>query len=737
MSKKPHKNNFNPLLSNTECTKTILLVEDEVLIAMDEAAVLKKHGFRVITAYNGKNAIEAVLEHDIDLVLMDIDLGEDKMDGTEAAEIILQERDLPVIFLTSHTEKEMVEKVKGITRYGYVLKDAGEFVLIESITMAFELFRSYSLIREKERQLELAMDAANHAFWDFDIDTGNTYFSPRYFEMLGYRPDELPMYISTFENLIHPDDRKSIVPKIFEKVNSGAAFEEVFRMKTKEGEWKWIRGAAKSYDKDEEGVPHRVVGTHEDITDRITAENQYQEAKLFYESILETVRAGIWVTNRDDGIIYVNAAMASIAGVKKEEIIGKRVLRDFPSATIGELKAFYKETKKTLRQVDYEASVTTPAGDSTIQKGWLFPRVRDGNYDGIICTIQDITHDKKTREALEQSERKYRSLVELSPDGIATVTSFGKVTSVNQAFADLTGYTKEDFIEKHFTQIPTLVKQDLPTYRHMFETILKSNKDNVFTFKWRHRSGEVRIGEARSKRLQFDSGGPTIQCVVRDITEQKKAEEGLKKALDEKNFFMRELNHRTKNNLAMISSLINLKNSSLKDDDRVDLSDLIHQIESIRIIYEKFSQTDNWTHINIKTYIPELLDSIFSPFTEKNVSVVTEFDDITMSAKNALPIGLIVNEIAVNAVKHGFDREDVEGKARFSVRFQQERNGKLYTLTLSNTGKPFPDGIDLNNPTTLGLKIVSDLVRQLNGTIKLKRKPRTEFTITFPVADES
>ena len=127
-------------MADTAPAKTILLVEDETLIAMNETAILKKHGYNVVTAYTAKKAIEAAASPDIDLILMDIDLGKGKMDGTEAAEVILQARDLPIVFCTSHGEKEYVDKVKGITRYGYVLKNSGEFILKQSIDMAFELF---------------------------------------------------------------------------------------------------------------------------------------------------------------------------------------------------------------------------------------------------------------------------------------------------------------------------------------------------------------------------------------------------------------------------------------------------------------------------------------------------------------------------------------------------------------------------------------------------------------------
>ena len=122
--------------------KRILLVEDQAIIAMGEAAILRKNGFEVVHAYSGEKAVEASLaDTEISLILMDIDLGRG-IDGTVAAGKILEKMDIPIIFLTSHAEKEYVDKVKKITGYGYVLKNSGEFILIESINMAYTLFEA-------------------------------------------------------------------------------------------------------------------------------------------------------------------------------------------------------------------------------------------------------------------------------------------------------------------------------------------------------------------------------------------------------------------------------------------------------------------------------------------------------------------------------------------------------------------------------------------------------------------
>jgi PAS domain S-box-containing protein len=132
--------------------KRILLVEDEAIIAMGEKMMLERNGYSVVIAGNGAKAIQlAGSDASIDLVLMDIDLGKG-MAGTDAAKAILAERELPVVFLSSHTEPEVVEKTEGITSFGYIVKNSGETVLLASMKMAFRLSDS--------RQRELAKEAA-------------------------------------------------------------------------------------------------------------------------------------------------------------------------------------------------------------------------------------------------------------------------------------------------------------------------------------------------------------------------------------------------------------------------------------------------------------------------------------------------------------------------------------------------------------------------------------------------
>ncbi|HDP79444.1 MAG TPA: PAS domain S-box protein, partial [Spirochaetes bacterium] len=199
--------------------KTLLLVEDEGLLAMGEVKTLKSFGYRVLTADTGEGAVKTALDNDeIDLVIMDIDLGKG-IDGTEAARRILEKRALPIVFLTSHGEREMVEKVRGITHYGYVLKNSGEFVLRSSIEMAFELFEAHEELRRGNEELRAVSDRLlgilEHSpllISEFDLEGRYWLVSRSIGKMFGMEPGELVG--KSFHELLPPEQARVFLERI-------------------------------------------------------------------------------------------------------------------------------------------------------------------------------------------------------------------------------------------------------------------------------------------------------------------------------------------------------------------------------------------------------------------------------------------------------------------------------------------------------------------------------------------
>ena len=192
---------------NDDVEKTILLVEDEAFMAMSEMLTLRENGYKVVTVFTGEKAIEAVEKSSkIDLVLMDINLGRG-MDGIQAAKLILEKHALPVIFLSSPTDRQLVEKSYKVTSYGYIFKGSEEIALIASIKMAFRLFESQLKERQKEEALRKSeekyrpiLQAAKDGFWRVNIEGSLLEVNDAYCRMSGYSAQELlDMFVPDLE----------------------------------------------------------------------------------------------------------------------------------------------------------------------------------------------------------------------------------------------------------------------------------------------------------------------------------------------------------------------------------------------------------------------------------------------------------------------------------------------------------------------------------------------------------
>jgi PAS domain S-box-containing protein len=245
---------------------SILLVEDDVIIAIAETKMLENLGYCVHPVYSGSAAIEAIRnEPALDLVLMDINL-DPGIDGTDAAVQILAHRELPIVFLTSHTERSFVERVRKITRYGYIIKNSGAFVINSSIEMALELFDAHKQLAAAKERLAYALEGSNDGLWDVLLQTGEVYLNHRGCEILGYEDRELPEVAQIWSDLVHPDDMPKTLHALDEHLQGRKGnFSIIQRLRIKSGKYKLVLTRGRIVQRDPDGRPKRMVGTHTDL----------------------------------------------------------------------------------------------------------------------------------------------------------------------------------------------------------------------------------------------------------------------------------------------------------------------------------------------------------------------------------------------------------------------------------------------------------------------------------------
>ncbi|MBE0517381.1 MAG: response regulator [Methanophagales archaeon] len=228
---------------------------------------------------------------------------------------------------------------------------------------------------------------------------------------------------------------------------------------------------------------------------------------------------------------------------------------------------------------------------------------------------------------------------------------------------------------------------------------------------------------------QFDSN--SLNRSIRHAIERKCAEKQIKASLREKEILLREIHHRVKNNLQIISSLLYLQSKHIKDAVALDMfRDSQNRIKSMALIHDKLYQFKDLGKIDIAEYIRALATDLFHSYGVEPDGVKLKIDvhEVLLGVDTALPWGLIINELVSNSLKHAFP-DGKEGTIR--IELLRSVNEHTFILIVSDTGIGFPKDFDFRNTGTLGLQLVITLVEQLNGTIELDRSRGTEFKITF------
>ncbi len=713
--------------------KTILLVEDEAVIAMKEEDILAKNGFKVKAVYTAEAAIQAVKTGEIGLVLMDIDLGEGMMDGTAAAETILSQQELPIVFLTSHTEKKMVEKVKGITRYGYVLKNAGEFVLIESINMAFELFYAYSALQKENRQREktekkLQETAALYRhLMENSIDavyllgeTGNVLNANKVAcEMIGYTKDEL---LALTIDDIDPNFPSQKFIEFWESKPEGSTvlFESLHKHKNGEIIPVEVNGIFFLLDGEK-----YLFGVAREIRKREKTEDALKKNSERYRKAQALGKVGNWEYNIRTTEFWGSDEAKRIYGFDPGSLSFST--EDVESCIPEQERVHQALVDLIEKEKEYNIEFEIITNDTRERKTIVSVAELEKDERGNPLKVTGVIHDITERKKIEERLRSAQKLVN---------------TGYWDWFMDTGELIWSDEVYEIFGQNPDTFTVTAESFEHMIhpedlhdfiterEQALAESRDVDIEHRIIKPDGEIRYVHEIAEIIRNEKGEVIqVKGVVQDITDRKHIEEKLSRALKQKDDLMQELNHRVKNNLLMVSSLIELKNDDL--GDAADLSELLHQIDAVRILHENLYESEDTDHINMRAYIHDLLTLIFSTFSREHVIVKKSVDELRLPAKRAVPVGLIINEIATNAIKYGFtDDKDSE----FAVELKKNPADDQCVLTVSNSGKPFPKEIELDNPKTLGLQLVSALVQQLQGTIELQRAPYPVFTVRFPIS---
>jgi two-component sensor histidine kinase len=216
-----------------------------------------------------------------------------------------------------------------------------------------------------------------------------------------------------------------------------------------------------------------------------------------------------------------------------------------------------------------------------------------------------------------------------------------------------------------------------------------------------------------------------VQIVVQDIRERKNAEDLIRSSLEEKEILLKEIHHRVKNNLQIISSLLDLQSRGLEDSLKSVFEDSQHRINSMALIHEELYNSGDLARIDFATYARSLANNLLGTYSPKGVLLDVQVDALPLNLDRAIPMGLIINELVSNALKYAFPN-DRTGRISITLKTIDENS---FVLNVSDDGVGIKGEINQVNPSTLGLKLVYTLAMQLKGRVELNRDNGTSFSI--------
>ncbi|MHA2007529.1 MAG: PAS domain S-box protein [Promethearchaeota archaeon] len=283
---------------------------------------------------------------------------------------------------------------------------------------------------------------------------------------------------------------------------------------------------------DQEGNVVQLIEYNLDITDRKKAEEELLNIKEFYKNLLDGLINGVWVTDEEDNINYVNKGMEKIAGVSADNIMGINVLTDFPKSTLKYFRLLYLEAKNSLKPLYYEEiPVTTPAGRDSFQSGWLIPRVKNNFYEGMICTVDDVTQRRYAEQKLKESEEQFRLLAEQALMGIC-IAQDNRIKYINKAYADIWGYSVEEMMKWDLKKVFEVIHpEDREFALDQLGKKQKGEKDIVIHYQYRGftKSNDLIWVDQYSKSILY-KGKPANFVTLVNITELKQAEQRIKES---------------------------------------------------------------------------------------------------------------------------------------------------------------------------------------------------------------
>ncbi len=495
------------------------------------------------------------------------------------------------------------------------------------------------------------------------------------------------------------------------------------------------------------------ITTVRDITERKQVEDAWRESKLLLDATGRMARVGGWELDPETSQVRWTEETYRI----------HEVPLDYEPPLEEAINFFHPDDQERLSQAirraldegesyDLELRFITAQGNHLWTRTICQPQIVDGQVVKLMGTFQDITERKRATEALQRERANLSALVENTDDRIWAVDTEYRLIIGNSCFLE----GLESGIQQHIRVGESVLVEGLPAetldeWRGYYDRALNGETFSVETET--HFAQEPRYIDYRFNPIRTSQGevmGVTISG--RDVTVRRRIEEQVKTSLQEKKALLAEIHHRVKNNLQVVSALLDFQLEDLAEQERTPRVQRAFQESQNRIytmarIHEHLYHSDDLAWVNMGNYLENLAQYLYQTCATHPVSISVEVDDIVLNINAASPCGLIINELVSNALVHAFPPERDQAldpapapeNEQDEIRILLRPAGKSgdeneLELVVGDNGRGLPPGLNWQDSASLGLglRIVDMLAHQLQASVKVDTSAGTEFTFTFP-----
>ena len=343
---------------------------------------------------------------------------------------------------------------------------------------------------------------------------------------------------------------------------------------------------------------------------------------------------------------------------------------------------------------------------------------------GSILSLRFLKSIKKWSEEIELSEQKYRSLFDQNPNAVFSVSPLGKLINANRVLEQLIGYSAEEMKNSTFQRF--VDKTQVEKVRNHFLLALRGRSQTYETQILRE-DGSYISAEVTNLPIIVDGEITGIYGVINDITQRKEAEQKIKDQLVEKTYLLSEVHDRVKNNLALVSTLVQLQQNEIEKQDRSEsFVNTVSRIRSMALVHERLYQNETFSSIRMDEYINDLIENIQLKGYQKikKPRLELETTPVSLSIEQAIPTGLLLNEVLVNAFKYGSDPV---------IKVNMSSLDGEVMIKVADNGPGLPNNFELEKPETLGFRLVSVLLKQLKASFVINNDNGASFTFRYKI----